>query len=181
MPLELVRPTTAVHASFLAAMAEFRDEGRGTPDDRSQIGRDLRDPGIGELADPGVFAAYVARVNADALPESPRPRGFVPSTTFWLVDGGEYLGRIQVRHRLTEWLRDVGGHIGYDVRESARRRGHASLMLRQVLPHARRLGVDPALVTCDEDNIGSRKVIESVGGVLEDVRDGKRRYWLPTA
>jgi predicted acetyltransferase len=178
---ELVRPTTEVHDSFLAAMKEFLDEGRGAPDDRSQIGRDLREPGIEALADPDVFAAYVARVNAEPFPESPRPDGFVPSTTFWLVDGKEYLGRIQLRHRLTEWLRDVGGHIGYDVRRSARRRGHASLMLREILPYARGLGVDPALVTCDEDNVGSRKVIEAAGGVLEDVRHGKRRYWVPTA
>jgi predicted acetyltransferase len=177
---DLVRPTTAVHASFAAAMAEFRDEGRGGPDDRSQIGRDLRELGD-RLADPDVFAAYVDRVNSEPLPETPRPIGFVPSTTFWLVDGPEYLGRIQVRHELTQWLRDVGGHIGYDVRVSARRRGYATLMLREVLPYARGIGIDPALVTCDEDNIGSRKVIEACGGVLEDVRNGKRRYWVPSA
>ncbi|MDL4813500.1 GNAT family N-acetyltransferase [Actinomadura opuntiae] len=178
---ELVPPTTRVHASFLAAMAEFRDEGRGDPDDRSQIGRDLRELGIEGLTVPDAFAAYVARLNAEPLPETPRPDGFVPSTTFWLVDGPEFLGRIQLRHRLTEWLRDVGGHIGYDVRKSARRRGHASRMLRETLQYAHGLGIDPALVTCDVDNLGSRKVIEACGGVLEDVRAGKRRYWIPTA
>jgi predicted acetyltransferase len=45
----------------------------------------------------------------------------------------------------------------------------------------RGLGVDPALVTCDQDNTGSILVIEAAGGVLEDVRGVKRRYWVPTA
>jgi predicted acetyltransferase len=43
------------------------------------------------------------------------------------------------------------------------------------------LGIDPALVTCDVDNVGSIGVIEAAGGVLEDVRGIKRRYWVPTS
>ncbi len=54
-------------------------------------------------------------------------------------------------------------------------------MLRAVLPHARALGIDRALVTCDSDNVGSRKVIEAGGGVLEDQRGIKLRYWVPTS
>jgi predicted acetyltransferase len=53
-------------------------------------------------------------------------------------------------------------------------------MLAAALPIAHQLGIDPALVTCDVTNIGSRKVIEANGGVLEDERGGKRRYWVPT-
>lgn len=175
----LVRPTVDFHASFVTAMAEFQAEGRGVPDDLSKVGRELREYGA-RWADPEVFAAYVDRLNAEPLPESSRPEGVVPATTFWWVEGMEYLGRIQLRHDLTDWLRDVGGHIGYDVRRSARRRGHATRMLREILPYARRLGLDQVLVTCDEDNIGSRKVIEGNGGVLEDVRQSKLRYWVPT-
>jgi predicted acetyltransferase len=48
-----------------------------------------------------------------------------------------------------------------------------------VRPVAAGLGIDPALVTCDLDNIGSRKVIEANGGVLEDQRAGKLRFWVP--
>ncbi len=106
--------------------------------------------------------------------------GHVPCTTWWWVDGPDYLGRIALRHRLTGGLRETGGHIGYDVRPSARRRGHATAMLRAVLPHARSLGIEQVLVTCDTDNIGSRRVIESNGGVLEDERHGKLRFWVPT-
>ena len=54
-------------------------------------------------------------------------------------------------------------------------------MLKAALPWALGLGIDPALVTCDEDNAGSVGVIEAAGGVLEDVRGIKRRYWVPTS
>jgi predicted acetyltransferase len=54
-------------------------------------------------------------------------------------------------------------------------------MLRAALPIARDLGITIALITCDLDNVGSRRVIETNGGVLEDERNGKKRYWAPTA
>lgn len=93
----------------------------------------------------------------------------------------EYLGRISIRHRLTAYLREIGGHIGYDIRPSARQHGHATAMLAAALPVARSLGIDPALLTCDDDNIASRKVIEANGGTLEDHRHGKARYWVSTS
>jgi len=175
----LVTPTVAVHESFLAAMSEFRAEGRGRTDDVSMIGYDHQAYGS-TWHTPDGFAAYVADVVAQSREDAPRPRGWVPATTLWLVEGAEYLGRIQLRHRLTEFLREVGGHIGYDVRPSARLNGHATLMLRGMLPVARVLGIDPALVTCDSGNVGSRKVIEKCGGELEDERNGKLRFWVPT-
>jgi predicted acetyltransferase len=96
------------------------------------------------------------------------------------VEGSAYLGRISLRHRLTKRLLEVGGHIGYDVRPSARRQGHATAMLRAVLPLARAMGIDPALLTCDIDNVGSRRVIEANGGVFENELYGKFRFWVPT-
>jgi predicted acetyltransferase len=174
---ELVEPTVAVRASFLAAMQEFADEGRAG--DASMVGRDLAEWGDRWTTDEG-FAAYVAGVVRDRQEDTPRRSGWVPSTTLWWVDGTAYLGRIAIRHRLTPTLREVGGHIGYDVRRSARRRGHATAMLAAALPVAAALGIDPALVTCDDTNVASRKVIEANGGVLEDQRGVKLRYWVPT-
>jgi len=176
---ELVVPHTGVQASFIDAMTEFAAEGRGDVRDDSMIGHDIRVNG-GSWADPGVFATYVQRVVADAEPDAPRLDGFVPSTTRWWVEGDTYLARIAVRHALTPWLLEQGGHIGYDVRPSARRRGHATAMLRAALPVAAGLGIDQALVTCDHDNLGSLKVIEACGGVFEDRRADKLRYWVLT-
>ena len=126
------------------------------------------------------FAGYVEQLQAQSLPDSPRPAGRVPCTTLWYVEGPVYLGRLAIRHRLTPALLETGGHIGYDVRPSARRRGHATAMLRSALPVARGLGIDPALVTCDTGNVASRRVIEANGGVLEDERKGKLRFWVST-
>jgi predicted acetyltransferase len=87
---------------------------------------------------------------------------------------------MSIRHELNDWLREVGGHIGYDVRRSRRREGHATAMLRAALVVAHDLGIERALLTCDDDNLASRLVIERNGGVLEGTRAGKLRYWVPT-
>ena len=161
-------------------MAEFRAEGRGTRDDHSMIGRELR-VFSSTWHTPDGFAAYVASLRADADPDQPRPQGWVACTSWWWVNGTEYLGRIAVRHELTDRLREIGGHIGYDVRPTARCQGHATTMLRGVLPHARSLGITPsALITCDATNVASRKVIETNGGVLQDQHGGTCRFWVPT-
>jgi GNAT superfamily N-acetyltransferase len=111
----------------------------------------------------------------------PRPaRSAGPVPPFVTFEGPAVLAalrRIAVRHRLTPSLREVGGHIGYDVRPSARRRGHATAMLRAALPVAHALGIERALVTCDVDNVGSGKVIESNGGVPDGQRGETLHFW----
>ncbi len=172
---QLVLPTTSVRESFLEAMDEFVAEGAENSQTAAWIEHNA--PG---WQDPAAFEVFVEAVKADALLETARPSWHVPCTTLWWVDGDDYLGRIAIRHTLNDFLLEVGGHIGYDVRPSRRREGHATAMLRAALPWARDLGIDPALVTCDEDNTASIRVIEAAGGVLEDVRGIKRRYWVPT-
>ena len=175
---QLCPPTTQVHLSFLAAMAEFQAEGRGDGADNSMIGRDIRNGG--GWSDPQVFSEYVARAVNQAREDAPRPARWCSTMLRWM-GSTEYLGRISNLYRLTPTLLEWGGHIGYDVRPSARRRGYATAMLAAARPVAAGLGIDPALVTCDPDNIGSRKVIEANGGVLEDQRAGKLRFWVPTS
>jgi predicted acetyltransferase len=119
-----------------------------------------------EAADPVEFGRLVAAVRREADPKT--------------VDGDEWLGRLSIRHALTPALLELGGHIGYMVRPSARRKGYATQMLTQSLPIAAGLGIDPALVTCDNDNDASRKVIQAAGGEFDDERHGKLRYWVPT-
>lgn len=105
----------------------------------------------------------------------------MPCTYLWIVEGGTFLGSVAIRHELTDFLLNEGGHIGYSVRPSARRRGHAANALADALPIARELGITRVLLTCDEDNFASRGTIEKNGGVYEDSRNGKRRYWIDNA
>lgn len=161
-------------------MDEFRAEGRGEAWDTSVVGDDLREFGASWSSAEG-FAVYVSQLLAQSHEDTPRPGGFVPATTLWWTEGSEYLGRLSIRHRLTPRLVEVGGHIGYDIRASARRRGHATAMLRAALPIARDMGIDSVLITCDHDNVGSKRVIENNGGVFEDRRGNKLRFWVPTA
>lgn len=174
---ELIEPHVRVRASFLEAVEELVADGRAY--DGSMIGRWISLYGD-RWADEAGFADFVGYLQADATPHAPRPTTHVPQSTWWLVEGDTYLGRISCRHLLTEWLAEFGGHVGYEVRPSARRQGHATTMLRAVLPHVHALGIDPALLTCDDDNVASRKVIEAAGGVFEDQRGVKLRFWVAT-
>ena len=164
-----------MRASFVEAMGEFQAEGRGGEHDQSMVGDEIRD---GRWQTPAGFEEFVAALRAKAVDE-PVP-GKVRGTTWWWCEGTTYLGRIAVRHSLTDRLRVLGGHIGYDVWPTARRQGHGTAMLKAALGKARELGLAQVLITCDEDNLGSRGVIEANGGELEFAGDGIRRYWAAT-
>lgn len=177
-------PDPAFHESWLAATDEFLAEGRARfaevamPPDDCFGGWDWTRE---TMADPQAFAQMCAERVAQADADSPRPCGWVPHTTLWMIERDEFVGSLSIRHVLTPDLREVGGHIGYSVRPSARGRGIATAALGLSLPVAAELGIDPVLVTCDDDNLASATVIESNRGVLEDVRGAKRRYWIAIA
>jgi len=112
----------------------------------------------------------------------------VPSTVLFAYVGTRIVGRVSIRHTLNQFLERIGGHVGYVVVPEFRRRGYATRILSHALRNARdKLGIQRALLTCDDDNIGSIRTIEKNGGVLEDVITGpgfekpKRRYWIETA
>ena len=111
------------------------------------------------------------------------PQGFVANADLVADVDGVVVGRASLRFELNEFLRTLGGHIGYAVRPQFRRRGYATEILRQSVDLLGARGISPVLVTCDDDNLASAKVIEANGGVLESVVPGvadmpKRRYWL---
>lgn len=132
------------------------------------------------------FADYV-RKNAQWERGENLPPKFVPAGFYVGVVDGQVVGRISIRFQLNDFLAKVGGHIGYGVRPSQRRKGYATRMLELALPIARQHGVDRALLTTDLDNAGSRKVIERCGGVFESIGDHpeystpKRRYWIASS
>ena len=109
-------------------------------------------------------------------------KSHVPTTFLIAENEGNLVGRASIRHELNDFLFRVRGHIGYQVRPSYRRQGFATEILKQSLTFIYELGVKEVLVTCDEDNVGSIKVIESQGGILENTvefeRILKRRYWI---
>ncbi|MFD3903815.1 GNAT family N-acetyltransferase [Streptomyces sp. CB04723] len=172
---ELIVPTGRLHRSWLAAREEWAP-------DAHQDGAGLRLACGGDLTDPGIFSAWIARLRLQSDTTADPGEGRVQATHWWIVEDDTYLGAVDLRHRLNGFLLDAGGHIGYSVRPSARRRGLATWALGAVLSEARAMGLERALATCDDDNVASARSIESNGGVLEDVRTTevgrKRRYWI---
>ena len=112
------------------------------------------------------------------------PEGLVPSSTYLGVrEKDNYIvGMIDIRHYLNEYLTQVGGHIGYGVRKTERNKGYAKQMLKLALEKCKELKIKRVLITCDEDNIASEKVILSANAKLEDIRnvdgENKKRFWI---
>lgn len=94
--------------------------------------------------------------------------GWVPDTHYWIIADGEFAGRIDLRHRLNDHLKEFGGHVGYEVVTSKRKKGIAKQALKLLLPEAKKLGLSELLITCNDDNIASIKIIEAAGGTLID-------------
>jgi predicted acetyltransferase len=167
--IRLSTPHPRFRDSFLEAAQEFEGAGEETDLPAS----------IETIA--GDFSLFVERtlyLNLNPLP------GLVPQTPFWITRGDDYVGRLNIRHDLNEKLRLFGGHIGYAVRPSMRRRGYGTRAMALGLVEAREMGLARVLVTCDDHNIGSRKIIEANGGVLEDMVETPYResltcrYWI---
>lgn len=108
------------------------------------------------------------------------PEGLVHCDSYWVIDEDQaVIGFGAVRHHLgTGFLRTEGGHLGYSIRPSRRRRGHASRVLALLLDRSRELGLETLLLTCVRSNIASARTIESHGGVYEGDYADKRRYWI---
>jgi predicted acetyltransferase len=167
--MQLVAPSIYYKEQYLQALEEGKDE---TGDTR-----------LNQPEDNQSFEEYVQMLNNRAKGLQ-FPLGYVPETIFWLVDNNEVIGRVSIRHTLTDHLRKIGGHIGYYIRPSKRKMGYGKKILELALQKAKEIGLSKALVTCDEDNIGSQKIIEANSGVLQDIIEkekGKpktRRYWI---
>jgi len=160
-------------ASFMEAVREFRSE---QPAWNFALGFD---EALG-------FSDYLRRLDAVSRGEDV-PAGFVPASFYVGVVANVVVGRVSLRHELNEFLARIGGHIGFGVRPSQRRRGYATEMLQQAIPLCAARGIAHALITCDVGNVASSTVIERCGGVLESITADpdqviqKRRYWLKTA
>lgn len=135
------------------------------------------------FSDPEVCDIFVKFCNYRTGNNIPPNR--VPATFMWLVDGEEFVGEVSIRRALNDALMRRGGHIGYGVRYSRWNQGIGTMLLKMALEYAREeLGLTRVLITCDDVNVASARVIEKNGGVLQDrkqnIVDGKetvtRRY-----
>lgn len=148
---QLVDPDSRYKISFIEAIREFHAEGRYDNLDIDWLNQH--------------FDAYVAEL----LEKRTHPKNDkIKDTYLFLVEGDEYLGRVSIRHELNEFLTHFGGHIGYDIRPTQRRKGYGTLQLKLALDVARELGLERVLITCDSTNEGSRRIIQSNGGVFQD-------------
>ena len=164
--LLLIEPNEEMTAEFLAMAEEWKAAGS----DRYESALEN-------------FPAYLDRITKYA-------RGVelntdrVPENEFWFANDDKMVGRSKLRHRLNPALEHEGGHIGYDVRPSERRKGFGTLILKLTLERAKKLNLEKVLLTCDTDNVGSAKIIEKNGGEFagHDVskKNGKQisRFWI---
>lgn len=115
------------------------------------------------------------------------PLGYVKATYLWLVDGDEFIGEISIRHSLTDSLLRFGGNIGYGIRYPKWNNGTGTSMLSMALKYAKEvIGLNKVLITCNDNNYGSARIIEKNGGLLQDkivnAIEGAeritRRYWI---
>lgn len=140
--------------------------------------------GAGGLSTAASYEQWVEQMEANIVGEN-LPDGWVPATQFFGVraSDGKIVGTIQIRHKLSAYLIEIGGHIGYGVCPTERRKGYVTQMLSKALEECRKLGLEKVLITCNADNAASEKTILRAGGVMEDSRaesDGTmvNRYWL---
>ncbi|UKA49489.1 GNAT family N-acetyltransferase [Arthrobacter sp. FW305-123] len=182
---QLTPPSASFHASWLESYEEW-----GTLDQDGAAAFVAARYDL-DLHNNGDFTQWVHVLHQLAKDDFQPPEGLANQSTIWVVRNDEYLGAVSLRHSLmNEYLSEVGGHIGYGIRPSARGQGLAKFALRGALDHARELGMERVLVTCEQPNVASARTIEACGGVLEQVRppesfapdlgitEAIRRYWI---
>lgn len=169
----LVKPCMRYLQSYLNACWEFKD--------KKVRWYNLDDPSRFYEWKDTIFEEYERRSLGVGLPE-----GYVPSSTFWLVENDEFIGTGNLRHWLTPPLEKYGGHIGYAIRPSKWGHRYGTLILRLLLEEARSLQIKRVLLTCDEENTMSAKVMINNGGTycntveveINGIVRRMARYWI---
>lgn len=167
--LKLVKPDKSMEQEYLDYINEWKEEGINIV----PASTDIKDR---------TFDEWLEAIQDEEIKER-CPIGLVTANTYFLVnETGKILGAINIRHELNNYLYQYGGHIGYGVRESERRKGYATQMLKLSKPILKELDLEFVLITCSKTNVASSQTIKNNGGVLEDEveKDGDitQRYWI---
>lgn len=170
--LVLVRPTLEMEEAAMAYRREHLAHGESVLHGSA-------------LMDSLPYGQWVRRTLDNAHPDTIHG-GWVQADTFFVLrrTDGRIIGMVDIRHALTTpFLAQMGGHIGYGVRPSERRKGYAASILGMALEHARALGLRRVMLSCYRDNEGSRRTILKWGGKKEREfvpADGKpvEVYWI---
>jgi len=168
--VQLVKPARQLREEYLTFYQEWKDSGEDMV------------PWVIER-DPSDFEAMLQFLDDN---ENGRnlPDGWIPSSTYWLIDDSRrVVGAVNIRHSLTDRLLNSGGHIGYGIRPSERRKGYATKLLAQALEITKALGIAHVLVVCDADNEASERTIRRNGGrqdasFMEDNGNVIHRFWI---
>jgi predicted acetyltransferase len=160
--------TGAQNPVLVELTADLKEKFLEMAEDYRSAGEDRYDAALED------FDAYLAHLEMYRTGEN-LPEGHVQSSAYYLLADDKLIGSGNLRHELNAGLKVFGGHIGYNVRPSERRKGYGSLILRLTLEKARRLGLERVFLTCDTDNTASAKIIEKHGGRLEN-----RMFYEPT-
>jgi predicted acetyltransferase len=170
---KLVRPDILYKDSYLEALREYHGEGRQLYNDYTRIESD--------------FAAFIDELRAErGHPHQPFQHWVepVPETVLWMVRDENYLGEIEIRHRLNWHLEKWGGHIHFSIRPSERNKGFGRKLLAKGKPFANYLGIERALITVAPTNLPAIRVCEACGATASgttpatDQFPERLLYWL---
>ncbi len=123
------------------------------------------------------FQSFLIESRDESLGINLQPH-YVPQTIYWLMIDAKPVGIGKLRLYLNDNLCKIGGHIGYTIRPSERGKGYGNIILEELLKKAKAKGIKEVLVTCNESNSLSRKIIELNNGELKDIDQGECRYWI---
>ena len=100
------------------------------------------------------------------LAEGDPARNWVPAYHFYICDSqGTVMGYCDLRIGYNDNL-FYGGHIGYGINEEYREHHYAAKACRLLFELARRHGMEYLYITCNPDNLPSRKTLEYLNGEL---------------
>ncbi len=161
----LSKPINLYKETYLSALNEFQKEGLNLMYDKSELNKNF---------DKFVLSLIDLELNPQIS------KGRVKESIFWLIEDEKFIGRISIRHSLNSYLEKYDGNIGFEIRPSERKKGYGNIILALGLEEAKKLGLKEVIITCNNLNIGSIKIIENNNGKLIDkyvlIIEGKHQY-----